>query len=225
MASACGKPLVKRPAKAFTDAALTILLLACMGCQFFGGMSHELLGTAMLALLILHHVLNRKWYGSLFKGRYGAVRALYTVLGLLLIVVTLALMYSGVVISRYVFGFLQIESGTALARRLHLACSYWGFILMSLHIGLHCGRAFAAMNRRIRCAALALWMLLSAYGIYAFISRGFADFLLFRSEFAFADGSEPAVYFYLDYLAVMSACAALSYAVKKLISSHGTKHV
>ena len=41
----------------------------------------------------------------------------------------LAQMYSGVVISRYVFDFLPIGGGMPIARRLHILGAYWVFIL------------------------------------------------------------------------------------------------
>ena len=46
------------------------------------------------------------------------------------------LMYSSIVLSRYVFAFLPIERGLALARRLHILGSYWGFLMMSLHLAV-----------------------------------------------------------------------------------------
>ena len=40
----------------------------------------------------------------------------------------IALIYSSIVMSRYVFAFLPVEGGMALARRLHILGSYWGFL-------------------------------------------------------------------------------------------------
>ena len=40
-------------------------------------------------------------------------------------------------ISGTVFAFLDITRGVSVARSLHLAASYWGMVLMSVHIGLH----------------------------------------------------------------------------------------
>lgn len=46
-------------------------------------------------------------------------------------------LYSGIVLSRHVFAFLPLKGGMALARRMHILGSYWSFLLMSLHLGLH----------------------------------------------------------------------------------------
>ena len=48
---------------------------------------------------------------------------------ILVLLAMLALMYSGIVMSRHVFAFLPIESGIALARKLHILGAYWGLFL------------------------------------------------------------------------------------------------
>ena len=47
------------------------------------------------------------------------------------------LMISGIMLSEHVFSFLNIHGGMSFARLLHMSSSYWGFVLMSFHIGLH----------------------------------------------------------------------------------------
>ena len=54
------------------DLVMTVLLLCQMAYILVGETVVEYLGTSMFVLFILHHLLNRKWYRSLKKGRYGA---------------------------------------------------------------------------------------------------------------------------------------------------------
>ncbi len=119
------------------DILMTFALLFLMGYQFWGEQAHEWVGAGMFILFILHHVLNRQWYKALFHGRYTPVRVYQTIVNVLVFVSMLALMYSGIVMSRYVFDVLPISGGMVLARRLHILGSYWGFLLMSVHLGLH----------------------------------------------------------------------------------------
>jgi hypothetical protein len=58
------------------------------------------------------------------------------------------LMYSSIVLSRYVFALLPIERGLALARRLHILGSYWGFLMMSLHLGLYWNMVLGMIKRK-----------------------------------------------------------------------------
>ena len=46
-------------------------------------------------------------------------------------------MVSGILLSRTVFSFLGIRGGQAAARIVHMLCAYWGFVFLSLHLGLH----------------------------------------------------------------------------------------
>ncbi len=46
------------------DAAMTVLLLFLMAFQVTGEMAHEWIGIGMTVLVIVHQILNRKWYGA-----------------------------------------------------------------------------------------------------------------------------------------------------------------
>lgn len=46
-------------------------------------------------------------------------------------------MISGVILSRHALSFLSIKSGRSFARNLHKISAYWGFVLMSVHLGFH----------------------------------------------------------------------------------------
>ena len=58
--------------KRIVDVCLTVLLLCLMAYQVTGEALHEWLGIGMTLLLIVHHILNIKWYGAIFKGKYNA---------------------------------------------------------------------------------------------------------------------------------------------------------
>lgn len=143
---------------------------------------------------------------------------------ILVLLAMLALMYSGIVMSRHVFAFLPIESGMAFARKLHILGAYWGFILMSLHLGLHWNMLLGMLRKQIklpvsRTRNTALFLVsavIAAYGVYVFISRNFATYLFLQSEFVFLDYSEPNLLFYLDYLALMGLCVFIAHYASKL---------
>ena len=67
------------------DAVMTVLLLCLMAYQVTGEVLHEWIGISMTLLVILHQILNRKWYGALFKGKYNPYRTVTTILNLLLL--------------------------------------------------------------------------------------------------------------------------------------------
>ena len=123
--------------KLAVDVFMTLALLFLMGYHLWGEALHEWVGAGMLFLFIAHHILNGYWYKSLFKGKYNTIRILTLCIDILVLVSMLAQIYSGIVMSRYVFDFLPSIGGMSLARRLHILGAYWGYILMGLHVGLH----------------------------------------------------------------------------------------
>lgn len=195
-----------------TDLCMTVLLLLLMSYSLLGEALHEWLGTAMLALLLLHHVLNRAWHKHLTRGRYSPFRLVQTLVVLLLVLAMLGSMASGIVLSRYVFDFLPRFGGQETARLLHLLCAFWGFVLMGLHLGLHWGAALHALRRWTGCrpsrrrtrALRILSVLTAACGLYAFFRNGFPDYLLLRTHFVFFDYEQPLCRFYLEYLAILA---------------------
>ena len=62
--------------KIIVDALMTLTLLFLMGYQLWGEAAHEWAGAGMLVLFLIHHILNRNWYRSLFKGRFTPMRVL-----------------------------------------------------------------------------------------------------------------------------------------------------
>ena len=64
------------------DFLMTVLLLLLMSYQITGQKLHEWFGTGMLVLFLLHNILNIRWYGSLFKGKYTLLRAMQTLINL-----------------------------------------------------------------------------------------------------------------------------------------------
>ncbi len=194
------------------DVAMTLALLFLMGYQFWGEAPHEWVGTGMFLLFIVHHILNAHWHKTLLKGKYNVLRILTLCVDLLIFISVLAQMYSGVIMSRHVFDFLSVYGGMSLARRLHILGAYWGFLLLSLHLGLHWNLILEFLRKKPRIkinskipriTAFVAGFVIAGYGVWALISREFPTYLFLRNEFVFLDYNEPKVLFYIDYLTLM----------------------
>lgn len=141
------KPVMK--VKISIDAAMTLALLLLMAYGLVGEAAHEWLGMGMFALFLLHHLLNRRWIRAVPQGRYAPPRIVQTVLTLLLLLTMLGSMVSGVIVSRYVFPFQAGFGLTSWAEKLHMLCAYWGFVLMSLHLGMHWNMVLTMMRKHL----------------------------------------------------------------------------
>ena len=189
--------------KMTVDVLMIVLLMLLMSFELVGDEAHEWIGMGMF---LLHHFLNRKWTGNLRKGKYTPFRTLQVVLVVLLLLAMSGSMISGVILSNYLFKFVKIKGAANLAGTVHMLCAYWGFLLMSIHLGIH-------WNMVVGMAALIV-----IYGIYAFEKRNIADYLFLRSHFVFFDFGEKLFWFLFDYVAVMGMIVAVTYYVCRLMA-------
>ncbi len=155
-------------------------------------------------------ILNGSWIRNLLKGRYHPVRMMQAGLVLLILCAMIGLMISGIILSCHALSFLPIKGGCSFARNLHMISAYWGFVLVSIHLGFHWNMIMGMAKKLFpRSSAVRKWtgrilaFMIAGYGIYAFIKRYIGVYMLLRSHFVFFDYEEPLVFFYLDYIAVM----------------------
>lgn len=207
------------------DILMTLALLFLMGYHLWGEAPHEWVGTGMLVLFIAHHILNGNWHKTLFKGKYNAMRIVTLVINVLVLVSMMAQLYSGIVMSGHVFAFLPIDGGLALARRLHILGAYWGFIFMSLHLGLHWNMILGMSRRAVKikdkskARSIVLFLAglgIAGCGVWVLISRDLPTYLLLKTEFVFLDYGESKLLFYIDYLALMGLCIFIAHYIAKL---------
>lgn len=220
---------MKQKGKVLIDFVMIVMLLCQMGYMLVGETLHEWVGTAMFLLFIIHHILNRRWYGGLLKGRYTPFRILQILINILLLVSMIGLMISGIVMSRVVFAFFPLRGGMALARIVHMLASYWGFVLMSIHLGMHWGmvigmtRKLWGENRgeksvRFRQGVLRLLAAaVSVYGIYSFVKQRIADYLFLQTQFVFFDFEQQLLLFFAEYIAMMGLWTCIAYYVTILL--------
>ena len=87
--------------KLIIDTLMAVLMPMLMAYSLIGENNHEIIGICIFVIFIVHHVLNRKWWTSLFKGKYNAVRVLNTVVNLSLVVFMIMQPVSGVLLSKH----------------------------------------------------------------------------------------------------------------------------
>ena len=57
---------MKNKIRIIIDISMTVLLPLLMAYSLIGETFHEVVGTLIFVLFIVHHIINRKWYGALF---------------------------------------------------------------------------------------------------------------------------------------------------------------
>ena len=211
--------------KRIIDVCMTILLLFLMAYQVTGEVLHEWIGIGMTVLVIVHQILNRKWYGALFKGRYRAYRILTTAVNILLLLSFALTAFCGMSMSGHAVPFLYGMAPVTFARQTHLSMSHWSFVLMGLHLGLHVPAMTAKMKTKGSTKTLvsALFCCIAGIGLWLFIRNGMIDYMLFRVPFAFLDYEKAGALVLLENLVMLLFWAFTGAQFSLLCMRHGKK--
>ncbi len=212
----------KQILKLSVDILMTILLLLLMAFMLTQQQVHEWLGTGMLVLFVIHHLLNKNWFKAFAHGGYPPLRIFQTLIAALSFLSMLGSMISGIMMSRYVFAWLPFHGGLVWARTLHILFAYWGFFFLSVHLGLHWGMLMGILRNITglrtcpssgRVMLRILSWLIAVYGIYSFCKHRIADYLFLKNTFVFFDYPQSPIQFFADYLAMMGLWIFLSHNI------------
>lgn len=214
----------KQIIKTCTDAAMYVLFLLLMEQHLIADAAHEWMGIAVFALFLLHNALNYRWYAALFKGRYNCLRVVQTAINFLLWLAMLGCIVSSLMISGTVFSGIVIP-GSRYGAMIHMVCTAWVFVLMSLHLGLHWAQFVAAakrvkLNGNLRVAIV--WLLraamvaICAVGVWVFIDRAFYEELFLLSEYKLYDYGANAFVYMSETAALSAVFVSIAYYIKKL---------
>ena len=174
--------------KHIADVLLGIGLLLLMSYQVTGEAGHEWTGIAMTVLMILHQILNRKWYAALFKGKYTPLRIVQTLINAALVICFVLTALCGINMSVHAVPFLSEFLRASLGRRLHLTLSHWCFVLTGLHLGLHVPAMLKAIKRQTaRRIGFGCSIPAAGAGLWLFFRNNYPNYLFYRVPFAFID--------------------------------------
>ena len=219
--------MTKTTVKTILDILMTAALPVLMAYSLVGETLHEIVGTVMFVMFIIHHILNRKATAAMFRGRQTPVRIVNTAINILLFAVMILLPLSGIVMSKHLYTFLPTDGLSSIARTTHLLLSYWGFVLMSFHIGLHADIWLNKLkNKRAVFVAISiLFAAFAVYGAYAFVANRIYEYMFLQTQFVFFDFDKPLILVFCEYISMIVLFAELGYWVKKLLkqSAHGKK--
>ena len=201
--------------KRIVDVCMTVLLLCLMAYQVTGEVLHEWIGIGMTVLVVIHQILNRKWYGAVFipkragktsggrfdrKGKHNPYRIISTISNVTLLLSFALTAFCGMSMSGHAVPFLYGMTKVSFARRMHLSMSHWAFVLMGLHLGMHIPVMIARLKLtdRMKMILSMIFCLAAGVGLCLFIRSGMPDYLFFRVPFAFLDYEKAGVLVFLE---------------------------
>ncbi len=182
---------------------------------------HVMAGMLFFLLLVIHHALNIRWAKGLSRGRWNRKRRLETFTNVALAVVMVLLFYSCLIImAKHGRWPIALPGTRQLAAQIHMLCAYWGFLLMSFHLGLHGQMLISLFKKYISpapkvrtIANICLWAL-SAYGVYSFIALHWIDYLFLLTHFMEWDQDMSGAVFVIGHAGIMALAGKLGWVVK-----------
>jgi uncharacterized membrane protein len=214
----------KLTARIIIEFAMTTLLLCAYAYRITGDAAHEWIGICVFALFIAHNVINRKWYKSIFKGKYTPRRAVMTACNIALVFTFAVLLITGLSQSRTVLAFLHLPGGMLL-RQIHTTAAYWGLPLIGVHLGLHWGMfvkgtckkaSVNAKNRAYAITAKITVFLFAAFGVWASFDRDMFAKLFLGFSFDYWNEERPAILFFAAMLSIMAVYVFVTYYTLKI---------
>ena len=124
--------------KIVLDFVMTVFMIILMGYFVSGPLWHEIFGVGVLILIILHNLINLKWFIGIIRSKNKITNFNYKMyiricINLLLIVNTAVLLISSVFISRELFVKLELHP-TEIWYYLHRFTAYMEILLVSMPI-------------------------------------------------------------------------------------------
>ena len=121
----------------------------------------------------------------------------------------------------------------ATARSMHMAASYWGFVLMSVHLGVHWGMIVGMFRRLLKgrkIPAAAVWGLrlaavaIAGYGLSCFIQKDIVSYMFLKNQFVFFDFEQSALCVFAEYIAMMGFWIFVSFYMSRGIGKISNKY-
>ena len=156
---------------------ILLLVFQCGSGMAFSrteSIAHEWAGLVLFAVILVHLILNRRWFGNLFRGKYNPARSISAAADAALILAVILIAVSGMVISGYAFSPLNL-SGSSWGRKIHFVSTAWLFLLCGFHYGAHLGKG----KRNVPI------YILGTFGIAATAVLKFCQRLFLLNEFVY----------------------------------------
>lgn len=209
----------------FLDFLAVALIIACLAYWWLDNLSHEILGTALFALVSGHNVFNRRWYGNVRKGRRDTVRLFNIITIVCLAVAMLVMLATSLLISRDLFSFMALDGAFAV-REIHMFAGYWTLFIIAIHLGTRwtvvmntiratLGLAAGSTVRTIALRAAAI--IIAIWGVKSSFDMAFGSKLMLTYSLDMWDFNESTLQFFVNYGSIVGLCAVVTYYGLNLI--------
>jgi hypothetical protein len=178
----------KTVVKIVLDVVMVAALLLLYNSQVLTIGFHEIAGIAILGVFLVHCLLNARWIvkvgAKLFSSTLPAKTRLSYWVTILLVLAFLAIVVSGIFVSKVLFPALAKTGASDLWMTVHIFASAVSLILVGVHVGLYwefVKKAFARLTKLLKKAArplaYACLVVVLLFGCYSIATTNFSSWL------------------------------------------------
>ena len=195
------------------------LLLFGLSYWWLGNTAHELAGTAMFLLLVVHNVFNRRFYGTIARARREARGLVNIAVTLALLIAMVVLLITSVLISHALSGVMSPYGGFTV-RQIHTLAAYWVLVVVAIHLGLRwplimgvargllgISKPNAARSRTLRLAAAAI----AVHGVWSSFELGLGTKLAMQVTLDWWNFEESVAGFFVHCVAIAGLYMVLTH--------------
>jgi Domain of unknown function (DUF4405) len=192
---------------------------------WLGNTAHEVAGTVMFLLLIVHNVFNRRFYGTVTTTRWEVWRLFNVAVTLALLVAMIVLLVTSVLISNTLSSFMSSFGGFTV-RQIHTLAAYWALVIVAVHLGLRwpiimgVARNLSGISRPSATRAWALRLIavtIAIHGIWSSFELGLGTKLAMQMTLDWWNFEEAVASFFLHCAAIVGLYMFMTYYTVKCL--------
>ena len=174
---------------------------------------HEIVGICLLALVIVHLILNRKYIKAIPKGKYNLKRSSFLIINVVFMIVFILTMIFGLLSSQEILTFLNIGSLTTVY--LHKILAYLCLILLGIHLGMNMNGLFRKIEDKLpKTLTYFLYIIIVIFGIYSMMQVDFITHLTGNQGFSIVTGN--ILINTLEYLFIILMFSVIAHMILKI---------
>ena len=167
--------------KIVVDIMMFILMLLEYSRAYLPSEIHEIIGICLIILVLIHLILNRKYFKAIPKGKYPFKRSFMLIVNVLFIITFSATCITGLLSSQDILTVMNIGNLTTIY--LHKIFAYASIIVLGMHLGVNLTKLFNKFENKL------IYITIIILGAYSFIAVDFWNHLTGNYGFSLVTGN------------------------------------
>ena len=185
------------------DVLLMLFMLMEYSKAYLTPEIHEIIGLCLIVLIIIHLILNRRYFKAILKGKFNKKRIFDVIVNIVFLASFILTCVFGILSSQEILTFLNIKNISIIY--LHKILAYICIIFLGFHLGITLKKFFKKIEKTIWKYVIYLAIIIC--GIYSCIKIDFYSHLIGKTGFSLVSGN--ILINSLEYLSIILMIAVI----------------